>query len=77
MGIRNLLTTDLHENAQVVYFRNGLPRQSADWLAMTGFFDSLEEPPKGGSFLFYHFSGRVTVTVVPSPSRLVRDTVPW
>ena len=25
-------------------FENGLPRQSADWLAMTGFFDSL----KGG-----------------------------
>ena len=22
-------------------FENGLPRQSADWLAMTGFFDSL------------------------------------
>ena len=25
----------------------------------------------------HHFSGRVTVTVVPSPSQLVRDTVPW
>ena len=25
--------------------RNGLPRQSADWLAMTGFFDSLNMPP--------------------------------
>ena len=25
----------------------------------------------------HHFSGRVTVTVVPWPSRLVRDTVPW
>ena len=24
-------------------FENGLPRQSADWLAMTGFFDSLRE----------------------------------
>ena len=23
-------------------FENGLPRQSADWLAMTGFFDSLK-----------------------------------
>ena len=25
-------------------FENGLPRQSADWLAMTGFFDSLASP---------------------------------
>ena len=24
-------------------FENGLPRQSADWLAMTGFFDSLKQ----------------------------------
>ena len=28
-------------------------------------------------FCVHHFRGRVTVTVVPSPSRLVRDTVPW
>ena len=33
-------------------FENGLPRQSADWLAMTGFFDSLKHPPAyaGGCF---------------------------
>ena len=41
-----------------------------------------KEPP-GGRFFFcffhhsHHFRGRMTVTVVPSPSRLVRDTVPW
>ena len=46
-------------------------------VAMTGFFDSLEEPPGAVLFCVHHFSGRVTVTVVPSPSRLVRDTVPW
>ena len=28
-------------------FENGLPRQSADWLAMTGFFDSLRETAFG------------------------------
>ena len=34
-------------------FRNGLPRQCAHWLAMTGFFDSLEQAllPEG-LFLF-------------------------
>ena len=26
-------------------FENGLPRQSADWLAMTGFFDNLAKAP--------------------------------
>ena len=30
-------------------FENGLPRQSADWLAMTGFFDSLKGAPTGRS----------------------------
>ena len=29
-------------------FENGLPRQSADWLAMTGFFDSLQRPALPG-----------------------------
>ena len=51
MRIRNLLAANLHENARIVRFGNGLPRQSvpqghllrgADWLAMTGFFDSLK-----------------------------------
>ena len=31
-------------------FENGLPRQSADWLAMTGFFDSLKGAPNGETF---------------------------
>ena len=29
--------------AEIACFGNGLPRQSADWLAMTDFFDSLTE----------------------------------
>ena len=29
------------KSAEFVRFRNGLPRQCAHWLAMTGFFDSL------------------------------------
>ena len=33
-------------------FGNGLPRQSADWLAMTGFFDSLR-PQRESLRLFY------------------------
>ena len=34
-------------------FRNGLPRQCAHWLAMTGFFDSLNHPKGGFSFCDY------------------------
>ena len=33
-------------------FRNGLPRQCAHWLAMTGFFDSLKETAEAVSFIF-------------------------
>ena len=32
-------------------FGNGLPRQSADWLAMTGFFDRLKRPASPVFFL--------------------------
>ena len=41
VGIRNLLAGNLRKSAGIMRFGNGLPRQSADWLAMTGFFDSL------------------------------------
>ena len=40
------------KNAEFMRFRNGLPRQSADWLAMTGFFDRLK-PPKGWFFFIF------------------------
>jgi hypothetical protein len=58
--IRNLLAANLHENARIVRFGNGLPRQSvpqghllrgADWLAMTGFFDRLSLPRTGEAFI--------------------------
>jgi len=58
--IRNLLAANLHENARIVRFGNGLPRQSvpqghllrgADWLAMTGFFDRLSLPRTGEAFV--------------------------
>ena len=41
VGIRNLLAGNLRKSAGIMHFGNGLPRQSADWLAMTGFFDRL------------------------------------
>ena len=41
VGIRNLLVTNSQKSVKIVRFGNGLPRRSADWLAMTGFFDSL------------------------------------
>ena len=44
VGIRNLLAGNLRKSAGIMHFGNGLPRQSADWLAMTGFFDRLEPP---------------------------------
>ena len=51
VGIRNLLAGNLRKSAGIMRFRNGLPRQSADWLAMTGFFDSLNARPiRGGHF---------------------------
>ena len=37
-------------------FENGLPRQSADWLAMTGFFDSLKYPPAYGRGIFIRYT---------------------
>ena len=39
--IRNLLVANSQKSVKIVRFGNRLPRQSADWLAMTGFFDSL------------------------------------
>ena len=38
VGIRNLLAGNLRKSAGIMRFGNGLPRQSADWLAMTGFY---------------------------------------
>ena len=52
VGIRNLLAGNLRKSAGIMRFGNGLPRQCAHWLAMTGFFDRLK-PPKGWfSFIF-------------------------
>ena len=48
VGIRNLLAGNLRKSAGIMRFRNGLPRQSADWLAMTGFFDRLNARPERG-----------------------------
>ena len=62
VGIRNLLAGNLRKSAGIMRFRNGLPRQSADWLAMTGFFDSLNARP---------FSGRAFQSVKePARSRI-------
>ncbi len=41
VGIHNLLVANSQKSVKIVRFGNRLPRQSADWLAMTGFFDSL------------------------------------
>lgn len=35
--------------------KNGLPRQSADWLAMPGFFDSLKGRRKAALCLYFYF----------------------
>ncbi len=45
VGIRNLLAGNLRKSAGLMRLGNGLPRQSADWLAMTGYFDRLTHPP--------------------------------
>ena len=51
VGIRNLLAGNLRKSAGIMRFGNGLPRQSADWLAMTGFFDRLTPRRKSRGFL--------------------------
>ena len=44
------------KSAEFVRFRNGLPRQCAHWLAMTGFFDSLRNTIRQDGVSFW--SGR-------------------
>ena len=51
VGIRNLSAGNLRKSAGVMRFGNGLPRQCAPWLAMTGFFDSLGSAAARRSFL--------------------------
>ena len=52
VGIRNLLAENLRKSAGIVHFGNGLPRQSADWLAMTCFFDSLTKKDRHSRSFF-------------------------
>ena len=58
VGIRNLLAGNLRKSAGIMRFRNGLPRQSADWLAMTGFFDSLRKTAQRPVFLYFSRSAQ-------------------
>ena len=68
VGIRNLLAGNLRKSAGIMRFGNGLPRQSvpqghllrgADWLAMTGFFDSLRNTIRQDGVFFLECRGRV------------------
>ena len=56
VGIRNLLAGNLRKSAGIMRFGNGLPRQCAHWLAMTGFFDSLRNTIRQDGVSFW--SGR-------------------
>ena len=51
VGIRNLLDGNLRKSAGIMRFGNGLPRQCAHWLAMTGYFDSLRNTAQRAVFL--------------------------
>ena len=66
VGIRNLLAGNLRKSAGIMRFGNGLPRQSADWLAMTCFFDRLPPRRKLRGFVV---SGRVQFGMPAAPSR--------
>ena len=46
------------KNAEFTRFRNGLPRQCAHWLAMTGFFDSLRKTTQRVVFLYFSRSAQ-------------------
>ena len=45
VGIRKLLAGNLRKSAEIMRFGNGLPRQSADWLGMTGERGGQSRPP--------------------------------
>ena len=45
MGTRNLLAENPRKKCRNYAFWKRIASQSADWLAMTGFFDSLNMPP--------------------------------
>ena len=66
VGIRNLLAGNLRKSAGIMRFGNGLPRQSADWLAMTGFFDRLTPRRTSRGFVV---SGRVWFGMPAAPFR--------
>ena len=66
VGIRNLLAGNLRKSAGIMRFGNGLPRQSADWLAMTGFFDRLTTRRKSRGFVV---SGKSEFGMPAAPSR--------
>ena len=52
-------------------FENGLPRQSADWLAMTGFFDGLKRNGLRRFFFFRNASPSVSVYMGEKIKQLV------
>ena len=58
VGIRNLLAGNLWKSAGIMRFGNGLPRQSSDWLAMTGYFDSLRNTAQRMVFLYFSRSAQ-------------------
>ena len=83
VGIRSLLAGNLRKSAGIMRFRNGLPRQSADWLAMTGFFDSLRNPERdfffaggtdcrAGVSAGSQWQGRSDVGIAPTKSQGIR-----
>ena len=58
VGIRNLLAGNLRKSAGIMRFGNGLPRQSADWLATTGFFGNLRKTALWAVFLYFSRSAQ-------------------
>ena len=58
VGIRSLLAGNLRKSAGIIRFGNGLPRQCAHWLAMTGYFDSLRNTAQRAVFLYFSRSAQ-------------------
>ncbi|MDY5333286.1 MAG: hypothetical protein SPG84_00095, partial [Vescimonas sp.] len=76
VGIRNLLAGNLRKSAGIMHFGNGLPRQSADWLAMTGFFDRLRNASrKAGVSLSKNYQNPRICDIIITDGGLLHGTV--
>ena len=67
VGIRNLLAGNLRKSTEIMRFGNGLSRQCAHWLAMTGFFDRLGSRLTETAPFTYYIFHQTTLIISKKP----------